>query len=759
MFKVKAKIKDYYNSLETRDIYAVCLLLLSLSLLFLKFNISLVRLFSAVCDFGRSIAYWFVFIFGDVLEAMFGQAPSVEVTVMNIPEINVQRILPFSISELNYKLDNLIYGIFDADMFRAYNIELFNFLFNFGRLGSVAGPAFFVALLIFKEIILSDNDKELGYVSPGVVFFDKIVKLFKAPALFLFENFKYIYKNKKYFYLFVFIWAVNLNVVTLIFEILAYYYYFISSFDIFSIGKQFVKFVYDFTIMFFSGTVILWIVLGYVFFDIYRKRKGMDVLRHNEAKNCGFAKIINLCSLVVGPMGLGKTTFVTDLILCLVNIFKTKSKDIIYDHDLLFPMFPWELFERDIKDMTITRQAFNPVSIDLFVDVLEEAFERTPSPSVLYNYDYDTYGLKKNVGHNIVTLFDVMRTYGKAYFVYINENPSLSNYPIRFDGKFSDSKFLPLWNGDFFSTVPGETEDRYSHILDQDLFRLGKPVEEDNPLAGTFSWGLYSVMEFGKSQKNQLESQGIDANAEESNQKNDLYEYALKVCRHANVMIDNFVFFRFIADDQRPQSIPAKIRDCFSIITIVERSEIKLAMPFFGFESWLYDKVYEPFKEFYYKYRDKRGDRTLYLVLLKFFVSLLSNYYKKIYNRFGYFELDVALEAGTTYGEGSPVDRGAEIHKYYLAVKKIYAKRYSTDALSGFFSKKQLEAAFGMDDYDTYASLKMTTEEMQKQHERYIIELMQIMVGEKEPARASSVKRNYKKSSEKEEMKFEWDFI
>ena len=266
-------------------------------------------------------------------------------------------------------------------------------------------------------------------------------------------------------------------------------------------------------------------------------------------------------------------------------------------------------------------------------------------------------------------------------------------------------------------------------------------------------------MEFGKSQKNQLESQNIDANAEESNQKNDLYEYALKVCRHANVMIDNFVFFRFIADDQRPQSIPAKIRDCFSIITIVERSEIKLAMPYFGFESWLYDKVYEPFKEFYYQYRDKRGDRTLFITVSKFFVSLLSNYYKKIYNRFGYFELDIALEAGTAYGEGSPVDRGAEIHKYYLAVKKIYAKRYSTDALSGFFSKKQLEAAFGMNDYETYQGLTMTNEEMQKQHERYIIELMQMMIGEREPARASSAKRNYKKSSGKEETEFEWDFI
>ena len=76
-------------------------------------------------------------------------------------------------------------------------------------------------------------------------------------------------------------------------------------------------------------------------------------------------------------------------------------------------------------------------------------------------------------------------------------------------------------------------------------------VEEDNPLAGSFSFGVYTNTEWGKGRGNQLTLQGVDANAEEANQKNDLYSYSLKMCRHASVMIDNQVFFRFIGDEQR----------------------------------------------------------------------------------------------------------------------------------------------------------------------------------------------------------------
>ncbi|MBQ8141063.1 MAG: hypothetical protein IJ038_05145 [Clostridia bacterium] len=747
---MRKRIRERLDRIETRNVAVLCLFLVSLILTFTRYEISVRRLISAVCGAGRSIAYWFVFVCEDIFTALTGDVPEIRVTVTDMPSVDIAGVLPFSADRLFYKIENFGFTFFSAENFGAYNVRLLKLVYDITMYSSLLLPLAVMLFLLGKYLMTLENSRKLGSRTVFLRTFDICASRIKPPAAALVSFFKYFYERRAWFYLMVAIWAVNLNAATICAELLSFYYYFLSSFDLLSIFTQLYKLGVDAVIMFFGAPLVFWIIVSYLTFDYLRKRKGYDALEHNEAKNCGFAKQLNICSLVVGPMGVGKTSFVTDLVLSFVNIFKKASYDILYRRDMLFPHFPWEVFERDIRDMISSHVIYNLPCVDLYVDTLESAYERTPSPAVLYNYDYDTYGIEKNVGHKTVTLFDALRTYGKAYFVYLNENPSQSNYPIRFDGKFKKSRFFPRWRGDFFRTRPDERESRYSHILDQDLFRLGKPVDPENELAGTFSFGIYSVMEFGKSQKNQVEAQDIDKSAEESNQKNDLYDYALKVARHANVMVDNEVFFRFLADDQRPQSIPQKLRDCFSVVTIGEKSELKLAMPCFAAEEWIYKHVYEPFKNFYYSYRENRGDRTLTFTLMKLFVSLMSNYYRRIYNIFGYYELDVAVEAGTAYGDGSPMDKIPTVHKYYLSVKKVYGDRYSTDALSEFFTKKQLECPFGINDYETYGGLRMTNDEMQKQHERYIMELMQVMIGEKEPVN---------KRRKKERISCDWDIV
>ena len=167
----------------------------------------------------------------------------------------------------------------------------------------------------------------------------------------------------------------------------------------------------------------------------------------------------------------------------------------------------------------------------------------------------------------------------------------------------------------------------------------------------------------------------------------------------------------------------------------------------------MYKKLYEPFKDFYYEYRNKRGDHVLSVTLLKLIVSAFSNYYKKIYNTFGYFELDVAIEAGTAYGDGAPAASDVKHHKYYLAIKKIYSDRYSTDCYQQFFSKRQLECDFGINDYPCYEGLKMSYEEMEKQHDYFIMDLMKMMSGEKK-----AVKTAFKNAGkQKMKVNFDWD--
>ena len=732
---MKARVKGIINKirgLESRKKLTVAYIILSLAFVLTVRNITLERLFSSVIDLVLSIAHWFVFIFEDTFEAILGYVPQVNATVTQIPEINIQDYLSFDLTVLTSKLENLGDNFFDLWNFSVYNRWL---LWNFYKITYYLSNVFFLPVMLFvaaKEMMLMENDKELGHKSSGVVRFEKLFAKTKGIYVRFYSFFEGLYDSTKARYLLILIWLINFNVLTVIIEFFAYYFYFVSSFDFWSLGSQLLKLVIDLIIGLFAGKLSFWLVLAYFGFDYYRKRIGYNLLQKYEAENCGFCKETNICSLIVASMRKGKTAFMTSMKLSWVNIHKRQMRDVLHKYDFMFPMFPWELFEKDLKEALELKLIKSTAHAALFVQIKREFFENAPCPAYLYNYDYDTFGLEKNVGNRIVTIFQAMDTYARAYYVYMNKNLDFSNYPIRFDGKFTDSPFLPRWNGEFFEIEPGERESRYSHIIDQDIFRMKKMVDPDNKHAGALSVGFYSVMEFGKSEKNQLALEGVSATDEKANQKNDGYENSLYMLGHAEVMIDNICVANFLADDQRPMAIPAKLRDCFSIITLVDRSDVQLALPFFAVEEWCYDHIYEPFKKFYEDYRELRGDRTVPLLLLKLAVSALSNYYAKIYNTFGYFEYEVALESGTSYGEGSPADRGAKFYKYRIFFKKDFGDRYKTDGQSQFFNKRLLDCECPLDDFDCYTSLNMSVDEMDKQHDYFNMEMLRSIYGDRE---------------------------
>ena len=58
----------------------------------------------------------------------------------------------------------------------------------------------------------------------------------------------------------------------------------------------------------------------------------------------------------------------------------------------------------------------------------------------------------------------------------------------------------------------------------------------------------------------------------ETNQKNDLFNSWLKMCRHS-ATVDNFPFIKVFTDEQRPESWGADSRDLCEIITILSASK------------------------------------------------------------------------------------------------------------------------------------------------------------------------------------------
>ena len=322
----------------------------SLAFLFVFRFITLQRLFSSVMDLLRSFAFWFVFIAEDMFESVFGFVPEVTATVVDIPSIDVQDYIPIDIAELQRKIQGYGNAFFNIEMFSEFNDWLFWKVYWFLYYTS---NLFMLPVCLFycvRELMLTPNGKELGYESPALRRAERIYARIRSVCSRIYKLFESIYDCNFVRCALIVIWLIHFNVITLILQFFAHFYYFMASMDLSSYGSQFLKFIIDLFIGLSGGFFLFWCVLGVVAFDYYRRRIGYDRLHHFEAENCGFAKECNLCSLIVAPMRKGKTAFMTDLKLSWVNIHKRQARDILHKYDFMFPMFPWERFEADFKE-------------------------------------------------------------------------------------------------------------------------------------------------------------------------------------------------------------------------------------------------------------------------------------------------------------------------------------------------------------------------------------------------------------------------
>ena len=454
-------------------------------------------------------------------------------------------------------------------------------------------------------------------------------------------------------------------------------------------------------------TIIVCIVL-----DTLRKKAAIERLYYFEARNCGFINELPIVSMSCGSMGKKKTTLITDMALSQQVMFRQKAFGILKNCDMKFPRFPWILLEDDIKRKMEDKTVYNLASIKEWIASKKEAFANDcTDDSILYNYDFRRYGHDFCDALSISNLFDVLETYAQAYFIYVIESSLIvSNYAIREDAELVTYGNFPMWSNTFFPM--GIKEGHYSKILDFDTLRLGKKVIEDNPNAGSFEFGVVVISEIGKERGNNLELREVKRGTEETNQKNDLFNSWLKMCRHS-ATVDHFPFIKVFADEQRPESWGADARDLCDVLNIASSGDLKLAMPFYTIEEMVTEWVCNKFTAFYYDLRMARGDNTLLVHILKKIAAFLWRRNLRIYNTYGYSVLKIEKERGTMDGK-------VEKKKYFLMNKKIYSKRFSTDCFSEYFNDMAKKSNLGLADYFEYQSVRATVEELKMQNSYFI---------------------------------------
>ena len=670
------------------------------------FGDSWVRALETIVDFGRSIGYYFC--------ELFFIDHNISPTVKDKSKIF---LLDFDFADNSgqFMQDARSYFLllFSGENFMAYMDDIESGMLVFVRVFTIAVPCIIVLVMVIRMIYRRPNTKH-GKDTVPLRLFRKAAQYTYFPVKRYLASFRdFLIEHGWIWKLSIFIISVHLNLVSIVIAFLAYYFYFAVSFDFASVFVQFYKFAADLQVFF--RTVPLWVslVIGYPVFHRWRQKMALCKLQHFEAKNCGFINELPIVSMACGSMGKKKTTLITDMTLSQEVMFRQKALSILQENDMKFPYFPWVVFEDKLRACMTHGVIYNLATVKDWVQLKRERFERHGSAAwQLYGYDAARYGLTFSDALKTQTIFDVMETYAQAYFIYVLESSLIvSNFSIRTDNVMLDGGNLPLWDLDFFSREPG-TESRHAHILDFDALRLGCKLVKDNPNIGSFEFGVVAITEIGKERGNTLELKEVKKGSFMTNQKNDLFNSWLKMCRHS-ATVDNFPFIKVFTDEQRPQSWGADARELADVIYIVSSGEQRLALPFYTIEGTISEWLFGRFMSLYTNFRFRRGDNTLFVHIFKSITAWLWRRNMRLYNRFGYCELALQRERGTLDGQ-------IEQKRYYLMNAKIYSKRFSTDCFSDYFNDMAKKTKVGLKDYLEYATEKANVDELKKQNSYFI---------------------------------------
>jgi hypothetical protein len=576
-------------------------------------------------------------------------------------------------------------------------------------------PLVIVLALVIKKRYVKPNTRHNQDTKPLKMFKWLSNKTYQPLKRFVSAYIEYLQERGGWKVLWIILWLINLNMASICVAVIAYYIYFAVEFRAVTLYRQFINLILDIGLTlkyfpwFLTGAIV-WLI-----FNRIRENIGRQILQRHEARNCGFIKELPIVSMSCGSMGKRKTTLTTDMGLSQTVIFRQEAFKRLQKQDMKFPFFPWIKFEKELQACMEYGRVYNLVSIRTWVAQKRKRFAKHGNTAwQLYGYDVGRYGLYYDSGLKKEYIFDVLETYAKLYFIYVIESSLIvANYSIREEDILYDSGNFPLRSYGFFA--PATKHTRFAHILDFDVLRLGKKVIANNPNAGSFEFGVVVITEIGKERANMLELKEMKKGANETNQKNDLFNAWLKMCRHS-ATVDNFPFIKVFVDEQRPESWGADARDLCDILTIVNSGKPKLALPFYTIEEMLCDWAFTKFIDMYYHFRHIRGDNTLFVYLLKCIVSKIWARNERIYNRFGYSVLSIEKERGTQ-------DSKPEKKRYYLANYKIYRERFTTDCFSDYFNELAEKSGVGLMDYRAYASVKASVEELKLQNSYFIRDL------------------------------------
>lgn len=712
-------MKKFLIHLKEKHAYYLCGMI-TLGILFLaiyRFPNAIGRLVESCRDLGLSVAYYFCELF----EIKHGIIP----TINNPPDydfLSLEHIFWFIDYERPSTTFPETFGAFaekwsafwtlfiDEYNIRHYFHDLTEWLYEFSRWATLLLPLVLVVWLLIKNNLERENSVDdppsrawelWHWISLNILF--PIKRWFQY-------FFGFIAQHKRLWKFWLLIGLLCFNILTIIIEFFAFYFYFVISFDWITIYYQVYKLVLDLWSVVSFVPWWGWIIITYVVLELWSRSIGYNNLEHNERKNRGFLNELGIVTYIYAEMGEGKTTMLTDWALSMEVQLRDDALEVILECDSCFPNFPWYALEKELKQAYENHEIWDKWSCIRWIEQKRQVFEEAPGADTIFGYDIEHYPLEHDNKLYVENIWETIQDYALAYTIYtIQSSLIVSNYSIRVDSLLLDLGNFPVWDCDFFRRDSRllESYSRHSHILDFDMLRLGKKMLKGNPNKNAFGWGVWVITEADKEFKNTLELAEVKGTADECNQKNDLTHVLFKMSRHAcEIRHRNFV--RIIADMQRIENITANLRQVGGVGLIAGHEEARTVLPFWSPYKHL-SPILLPLKAkldgSYVNGRFLGSDKQLSLYALEQLRSTLGRWSEGVTNTYGTEVMHFEMQRGR-------MDGSVEKKKYFKSYKKDYSKRNGSDCMASVFSSRAEENFVGLEDMAEYADYIATNDEL-----------------------------------------------
>lgn len=667
---------------------------------------SYIRLYESVIALGTSFVFALFFIYD------WCPAPR---SVNEASIVTVEAFLPDNFSDMGYNLKLYFDTVFDRDNFVEYlssSSESSTVILQLLLYGLLV---FAVCFLYFKVIKKPTVNNDTGKDTFMLRLFKKYeLKIEKPVIAYIRGVFDFFVSRKYYFIPSAIVFLLSTNIVSIVFSVLAYYFYVLGSLDLLSFAFQLYKLSIDLAVLLSSLPLVVWIVIILVILDLVSKSIGYNILQMFEGRNKLFLRERGSNVYINGAPGVGKTSTGADMLLSEAAIIREDSLKLMLDIKHAFPQFPFQVLIKYLDQKFEKSELNKKILIKRFFKKLRAGYEKTKDANkYLFGYDTERYPITFDNGLIVESVFDAACDFAVAYLMYSDSNVIISVIPVRDPAQRATYGNLLVWNHNYFKMKAFDRADgNFSKILNWDMVRPGKKYNEKDHSFGVIEFGAGFFPEIDKERGNNLENLETKASEDECNVKNDLFERYLMMRRHAETL--RYVNFgRDFFDSQRETGWGAKGNELADHINIIAESENRIALPGFLYRDMLYDWFVGFYNGFIFKKWIHRGDNTLRVYLLDKLILPYINYCERLKNVFGYKVKKLTVERGD--GKGS-----LDEHKWYQMKKKVFCDVYPTDSFYSYFGAMSAQTKTAFRDLERYQGLYPELDELKLQRSNFV---------------------------------------